>query len=197
MLRLLFSIAFAFQLLLSFAQDSLVVTQDPYKRVGAPVMVGEDTIFYIHSDIGPLLTAEKRAEHLQGYLDKFVKYHDFNFDTLFVESDSATHETYIDYGNERILIVTDKDALLDNTTRDALALAHLDAIKTAHKNYWNREHWLQVIYGLVYGVLLIVGLVFMIRVTNKLFRKLNKTIPVFITRKITHGIKIKDLEKAK
>ena len=189
------NIILSFQLLFAvFSFSQTVDSVNIYHRDSAPVVMGEDTLFYIHSSIGPMLSSQKRAEHIQSYVDDFLSNQNFNFDTLFIESDTLSKQTFIDYGNERILIITEKDAALDNTTRDALAISHLDAIKKAHSKYWIKQKWVNLILGLVYGILLIIGLIILIRGSNRLFQKINKIIPKFIEEKVTHGIKIKDLE---
>lgn len=164
-----------------------------YDRYGSPVLMGKDTVFYLHTNIGAL-SAEKRALHVQSYLDEFLEDQHFNFDTLFIESDTSTAQTFIDYGNERIMIITDLDGLQEKMTRDALAISHLDAIKTAHAKYWIKQKWVDIAFGLGYSIILFISLIILIRLSNKIFKKLNKRIPDFIVKKVTHGIKIKELE---
>ncbi len=149
--------------LTSFAQDSLRFTR------GAAVVLESDTLFLLHSNIGPF-TAAERAQSVEKRIKTLVKNPFFTVDSLRAFENESTSDVM--YGDMIITSVTDAEANYYNMSRQALAADHLEKVqrKTAQIRKESSLHTLLIEIGLALLALAVVWL--LIRLTHKVFNKL-------------------------
>lgn len=144
--------------------DSLRATTKGY-----PVVVEEDTLFTFYAARGGL-TPQARAENAQKNILAVGKKLALNPDSVRVEKTDIVSD--IMYADQVLFSVTDRDALWEHTTRDALA-------KQRQQQVVEVLHQLKEDYGLTrqlkrvgYFLLVVVAQVLLFMLTNWLFRKL-------------------------
>lgn len=152
------------QALLMRQIDSLRATTKGY-----PVVVEEDTLFVFYAARGGL-TPQARAENAQNNILSVGKKLTLNPDSVRVEKTDIVSD--IMYADQVLFSVTDRDALWEHTTRDALAQQRQQQVVEV-------LHLLKEDYGLArqlkrvgYFLLVVVAQVLLFMLTNWLFRKL-------------------------
>ena len=157
---------------------SLMYAQPPLPDAGistaaVPVVVENDTLFYIYSAQGGL-SAARRAENVQAAILQAGKSFLFGNDSLHIEE--GVYLTDIMFGEKVIVSITDRDAVSSGLGRPALARKYLAPIAA-------KIAALKKTYGIA-GIVkraglfaLIAGIqIFLIRLTNYAFRKLRRKI---------------------
>lgn len=144
--------------------DSLRATTKGY-----PVVVDEDTLFAFYAARGGL-TPQARAENAQKNIMAVGKKLALNPDSVRIEKTDIVSDVM--YADQVLFSITDRDALWEHTTRDALAqLRQQQVVEVLHQ--------LKEDYGLTrqlkrvgYFLLVVVAQVLLFMLTNWLFRKL-------------------------
>ena len=99
---------------------------------GAPVVLKQDTLYLIFSNIGSI-SAEERAQLHTEKIFKTAKIFSAKTDSMYIVEGFST--TDIVYRGTVIASVTENDAIWMNTSRDSLALEHIDSIIEAIVEY--------------------------------------------------------------
>lgn len=138
---------------------------------GVPVVIKGDTLFRLFADRGGY-SAEARAHMIVEKIDRIV--HDRN-----LRSDSIhtlDNDGYIDimYGPEVIMSITDKDAIWQNTTRQALAQRYGSVFAAKITDLSKKDSVIENIVRILLFILIIVAQYFLWKLTNYLFRKLRR-----------------------
>jgi small-conductance mechanosensitive channel len=160
----------SFSSLIYAQQDSL---STGISTAAVPVVVENDTLFYIHSGQGGL-SAARRVENIQAAILQAGKNIFFENDSLHIEE--GAYLTDIMYGEKVLLSITDRDAISTGVSRPELARKYFVPIST-------KIEVLRKTYGIVGMVkrsglfVLIVGIqILLIWLTNYAFRKLRRKI---------------------
>ena len=109
--------------------------------IGSPVLLRHDTLYLIFSNIGSISAIERAKLHSEKILNT-AKMFSLKTDSMHIVEGFSTSD--IVYRNSVIASVTENDALWMNTTRDSLALEHIDSIIQAIAEYqqnislWNK-----------------------------------------------------------
>ena len=183
--------------LASFAADSLKLAQqksviDSLRNIttGIPVIVEEDTLFYIYTNRGGLLPKE-RALQTEEAISELGKDYALKPDSVFILSEEFT--TDIMYQNKVILSLTDKDAMWENMSRDELANQHKELIIEVLKELKEKHSLIRLIRRILLFILVLVLQYVLIRLTNYGFRKLKAKLDA-VKNKFLKPIFIKDYE---
>ncbi|MDR2809460.1 MAG: mechanosensitive ion channel family protein [Tannerellaceae bacterium] len=141
--------------------------------IAVPVVVENDTLFYLHSGQGGL-SAARRAENVQAAILQAGKKLFFEDDSLHIEE--GAYLTDIMYGEKVLLSITDRDVATRGIRRSELAKNYFVPIST-------KIAALKKTYGIIGMVkrsglfVLIAGIqILLIRLTNYAFRKLRRKI---------------------
>lgn len=140
--------------------DSLVVNS------GLPVVFKKDTLFYVHSKIGPYKPAD-RVNTINRRLTSFMKDSEFEPDSLYLlDSEMSTDIWW----NDRVLFsVTDLDAKAENTTRKALAQKQLTTVKTVLNKELKSKSIKNILLQAGLTILVVLIIYLLIKYINKLF----------------------------
>jgi small-conductance mechanosensitive channel len=148
-------------------QDSIEVpiVTDSMRQVtqGMPVVVEDDTLFYIYTNRGGL-TAAVRAKQISKAIADLGKMYGIEPDSVFILTDDYT--TDIMYGEKVIISLTDKDAMWEQISRPQLAIRDRASIVEAMKVVVAKQgFWRQVNnFGLV--LLILIGVIVIIRLMS-------------------------------
>ena len=159
--------------------DSIKLT-----AIGAPVVLKQDTLYLIFSNIGSISAVERAKLHTEKIF-KTAKIFSLKNDSISIVEGFSTSD--IVYRGTVIASVTENDAIWMNTTRDSLALAHIDSIIEAIAEYqqktslWNTIRitglcllLFAVLFGLFKGIAYLFNHVIrrtIIRRKKKLFKR--------------------------
>lgn len=186
--RIISGIIFFFITVTGFGQsasDSLALSKG-----GLPVVFKKDTLFFIHSKIGPYKPAD-RVNTINRRINSFMKDPDFEPDSLFMlDSEMSTDIWWRD----RVLFsVTDLDAEVEQTTRKALAQKDLDIVKAVLNKELKSKSLKSILLqaGLTILELLIIYL--LIKYINRLFSFTRRWL-VGARGRILKGIKFRGYE---
>lgn len=157
---------------------------------GMPVVLFEDTVFYIYSKLGPFSPSD-RAQNIVNKLEMLVEENLYSPEKLLVfggeESHDVMHEDIIVYS------VTDRDAFWQDKPRAELAAGYLSAIQASIADYQSRTGLWSTLKRIALLVLVIAGFFFGIRYLNRGF---SRFIDWFLQKgePFINGLKIKDYE---
>ena len=157
------------------------------KIKGIPVAPFHNTLFLIYNRQGSFTPAE-RAEAVSNRISKLSDDISFNPDSLVVIPSELSVDVL--YKDNILISVTDKDALVQNTTKQKLAANLRSVIATAITNYQHETSWQVLLKEGLTAVLVIALLIVFIYVTNRLF----KWILVRIGKLFNKGIKLSNYE---
>ena len=162
--------------LASFAADSIKLAAqkkviDSLRVVtkGVPVVVEEDTLFYMYTNRGGF-APEERAAQLSEKILKIGKGFYINPDSVYVLSDEFF--TDVMYNNQVIASFTDNDALWMNMSREELANHHKDIVISTLFKLQEEYSLTQRIKRISLFLLVLIIQFLLIRVTNLFYRKL-------------------------
>jgi small-conductance mechanosensitive channel len=162
--------------LASYAADSVKHLQqrqriDSLRKVtpGVPVVVEEDTLFYLYAKRGGH-TPQQRAEMDAAAILELGKRFNLRPDSLYMESSDIV--TDLMYGNKVIASFIDQDGLWENCTRDQLAAHNRKVIVDKLKEMKDEHSLWQLGKRILYFILVLVGQYFLFRLTIWLFKKL-------------------------
>ena len=132
----------------------------------APVLLSHDTLYFIYTNIGSISAMERAKLHTEK-IYKAAKMFSLKTDSMYIVEGFSTSD--IVYRNTVLASVTENDAIWMNTTRDALALEHIDSIINAIADYQQRTSLWNTIRITGLCVLLFVALFCVIKGITYLF----------------------------
>jgi small-conductance mechanosensitive channel len=164
----------------AFAADSLKLAQqrniiDSLRSIvtGIPVVIEEDTLFYLYANRGGL-SPEQRALQVRKTITELGKKYNTIPDSVFILPEEFT--TDIMYEKQVIISLTDKDGLWMNLSRDQLAAQDRDVIVDALKTLQDRHGLMRHIKNALLFILVLLCQYALIVLTNYCFRKLRQKI---------------------
>lgn len=166
--------------LAAYAADSVkLVSQkqriDSLRQVtlGVPVVVDEDTLFYLYAKRGGL-SPQQRAENVSRDITALGKRFNLHPDSVYIESTDIV--TDLMYGDKVLVSFTDQDGLWESCSRDRLAEIRRQVIVEKLKVMKAEHGFWQLCKRIAYFLLVIVGQFLLFKLTNWLFRKLKARI---------------------
>ncbi len=134
---------------------------------GFPVLVHDDTLFYVYTKLGPFSPKERAALTAEKIktLEKGVF---FSPDSLRVYPSEQTVD--IRYGEQVLQSISSNDALWQNVTMDSLAREHRRLIIKAVTKYKEANSWRNILKGVGLTLLTLLVLFFTVKYINVFFR---------------------------
>jgi small-conductance mechanosensitive channel len=158
--------------------------------VGAPVVLYEDTMFFVYSKLGPF-TPSDRAKSIIKKLSTLIEENEYDEEKLIVFEGEDSYD--IMHDQNIILSITIKDAFwLDKTSKE-VANNYVSAIKTSIADYKERTSLFQMIKRIIMLLIVLAIFFFGIKYMNKGFTRLNIWLVIKLKPFIT-GVKFKDYE---
>jgi small-conductance mechanosensitive channel len=157
---------------------------------GYPVILSDDTLFYVFAKIGSYPPAE-RAHAISDRISKLADDYYFKEDSLVVVTSDLT--TDINYKDETIISISEVDAVWMNSTKENLAENYSVRIITAIKKYKELNSWPALIRDFAMAVLVLTVLILIIFSINKLFKWIKSKIEKQRGDKL-RGLKIRNYE---
>ena len=165
--------------------DSLRTT-----TVGIPVVLYQDTLFYIFSNIGPF-SPEERASNIKAKIELLVDEH--NFDSSSVEVRNSGESFDVMHGDLILFSITDRDAFWVSSTAESVAERYAGHIKLHITEYVEGRGFWRILYRIGLLILVIIIFYFGIRYLNKGFDRLNAWM-LDRSRKYMHGFKFRNYQ---
>jgi small-conductance mechanosensitive channel len=157
---------------------------------GFPVLLGEDTLFYIYTKLGSY-SPKERAETDMNRIHKLSEDYYFSADSLKITT--AEFTTDIIYKDEVLISISDLDALWMNTGKEKLAEDYKTRIANGIRVYKAENSWPALIRDFALALLVLVVLSVIIYSITRLFRWVKSKVEK--QRGITlRGFKIKSYE---
>ncbi|MDR0863807.1 MAG: mechanosensitive ion channel family protein [Candidatus Symbiothrix sp.] len=160
----------------SYAADSLKLAQqkevvDSLREVttGVPVVVEEDTLFYIYTNRGGL-SPTQRSIQISEMITRLGKGNNIIPDSVVILHEDFT--TDVMYGSQVIISLTDKDGLWLDMSRDELAKQDRQIIVDTLKILQDKYSLMRLIRNIFLFILVIISQCALIWLTNFLYRKL-------------------------
>lgn len=164
----------------SYASDSIKAAQqkeriDSLRKVtpGAPVVVDEDTLFYLYAKRGGY-TPQQRAKMDADAIIELGKRFNLHPDSVHIESTDIV--TDVMYGDKVIVSFTDQDGLWANCTRDQLAAKERVVIVSKLKELKEEHSLWQLGKRILYFLLVLVGQGAFFWLTTWLYKRLKRRI---------------------
>ena len=149
---------------------------------GAPLIVEDDTLLVLYARKGGML-AETRVQEAKAKIEALGHKLAFTVDSLYVYEGDLFSD--IMSGDEVILSITDQDALWEHKFRAELAEEYATVIENKIRQMHD-DYGLQMkLWRVFFALLLIAGQVFLIVLTNRLYRRYKFN----ITRKVYSKLK--------
>jgi small-conductance mechanosensitive channel len=157
---------------------------------GVPVVLNRDTLFSIHTPLGPF-TAAQRAEATRQRLvelarNPFARLTEVTVVELAGRSD-------VRMGEQVLTTVTDADAAAVGLTREELAQARAEAIAQALERTAFTTNVRALLLGLFYSLLATVVLVLVLRLLNHVFPRVQRLLRVW-QRSRLQALRVQSLE---
>jgi small-conductance mechanosensitive channel len=134
---------------------------------GFPVVLAEDTLFYVFTKLGSY-SPKERAQVISGRIDRLAEEYYYKEDSLIVIPTELT--TDVSYGEGTIISISELDALWMNSTKEKLAEEYRNKIAQAVKVYKIQNSWQSVMKEILLAVLVLILLILIIYSTNRLFK---------------------------
>lgn len=174
--------------LTTFAGDSLKLVQqklriDSLRKVtpGVPVVIDEDTLFYLYAKRGGS-TPQMRAKMDEEAIRELGRRFNLHPDSVYIESTDIV--TDIMYRDKVIVSFTDQDGLWANSTRDQLAAKERLVIIKKLKELKEEHSTLKLLQRIGYFLLVLVIQFLLFKGTNWLFRRLKVRISLLKDTKL-------------
>ncbi|MDL2223875.1 mechanosensitive ion channel family protein [Bacteroidales bacterium OttesenSCG-928-M06] len=158
----------------AYSADSLKLahqkqTIDSLRNIvtGLPVIIEEDTLFFIYTNRGGLAPSE-RVIQTEEIINKLGKEYSLKPDSVFILSEEYT--TDIMYENKVIISITDKDGIWMNMSRDDLSKQYRDSIVKALKELKDKNSLMRTLKRVLLFILVLVLQYILIRLTNHLYQ---------------------------
>jgi small-conductance mechanosensitive channel len=157
------------------------------KAQGFPVAPFGDTLFTVYTRIGSF-TAMERAAAIDSKIQGLYKNHEFQPDSLTVNMSETSAD--ITYRELTVMSVNELEAMWFNRKPEDLAQEYRSLIQEAIRDERNANSILNIILRIVAILAIIAGIYIVIRLINKLFKRLNLHITVLKDRALK-GIRFK------
>ncbi len=168
-----FLITFVLVILLSFIAHPGVYSQIDDsagdKIDGFPVLLADETLFVIQSNVGSF-SSEERAQTITNRLAKIAEDTSVDLNLLRIQEQEAT--TNIVIGNKILVTLTEADAKAAQITRTKLANEYLAKIKDSLQIYREERSTKYLIRSAIYTVIATVILVLIQLILNKIFSQI-------------------------
>lgn len=160
----------------AYAADSVKRAQqklriDSLRKVtpGVPVVVDNDTLFYLYAKRGGY-TPQQRATMDAEAIEELGRRFNLHPDSVYIESTDIV--TDLMYGNKVIVSFTDQDGLWANTTRDRLAEKERGVIVQKLKQLKEEHSMWQYGKRILFFILVLAGQYLLFWLTTWLYKKL-------------------------
>jgi|SRR5579863_819881 len=157
---------------------------------GSPVVLSDDTLFYVYAKIGSY-SPEERAHAISERINKLADDYYFNEDSLTIVISELSYD--INYKDETITSISEPDAVWMNSTKEELAENYKDKIKSSIKKYKEINSWPSLLRDLAMALFVLLVLILIIFFINKLFTWIESKIEKQRGGKLT-GFKIRGYE---
>jgi small-conductance mechanosensitive channel len=157
---------------------------------GFPVVLGEDTLFYIFAKLGSF-SPRDRALGFSTRLRELTDDYFFKPDSLKIIPGDFT--TDITYKEQVVKSITEMDAVWENTSREKLAVKYKNIISAAIVKYKSENSWSALVKDILIAILVLSILVTILYYLARVFRVITVKIQKQRGKKIK-GLKIKDYE---
>lgn len=164
--------------------DSLVA------KSGLPVVFKKDTLFYVHSKIGPYKPAD-RVSTIERRIGALMNEADFEPDSLYISDSEFSSDIW--FQDRVIFSVTDEDAKVENLERKQLAEKDLAIMQSVLNSELKSNSIKSILIRAGLTILVILILYFLIKYINKLFSWTRKWL-VNAKGRILKGIRFKGYE---
>jgi small-conductance mechanosensitive channel len=141
---------------------------------GAPVLLGDDTLFYIQARIASF-SPEFRAQVISNRIDTFAKEFSISTDKLKIVDNETAQTADIRVNRRTLVTIADVDAVAAEKTRQELADLYLQKIKESVTNYRDSNSTESLIRGGLYTLVATLGLLIS-------WIAISRSIPVFYRR---------------
>lgn len=153
-----------------FTQQNLTpLDKASHQKEGFPIVLENDTLFFLFSGIGPF-TAEKRANEISSQLNKIAEADTFIVDSIRVLFRNG--DAFIQYRSSIILVVTPEDASANGKSIEELSNEYTSIIK---KNILNiKEEYSQnnIVKKFMYISAFIIGFILLMWLSRLIFPKI-------------------------
>ena len=154
---------------------------------GFPVTSFHDTLFNIYNRQGSF-TPKERAEAIGNRISKLGDDYDFNPDSVVVIPSESSED--ILYKNDMLVSISDKDAALQGTTKEKLAVSLRAVIAKAVVKYNDDTNWKTLLKEGLTALLVIVLVILFVYAVNRLFKWLLERIKLLFNK----GVKLNNYE---
>jgi small-conductance mechanosensitive channel len=165
------------------------------KLQGYPVMLGDQTLFYIREEIRGI-SPEGRAKAISEKIKAVAD--DFNIPVSSVTTSSFEMPmTQILAGDMNLLLVLDQDARAEGRTRQELATEYSQKLKAAIGKYREERSLKQELVGILYTLIATLVLIAALYLINKLYHRGEAKIQAWLDSKKVHiGIQTFEVVRA-
>ncbi|MBE9174504.1 hypothetical protein IQ225_02775, partial [Synechocystis salina LEGE 06155] len=125
---------------------------------GAPVILGDETLFYIQARIASF-SPEFRAQVISNRIVSLAKNTEVNLDALKIIDNEAAATIDILAGDETLVTITDVDAVAAGQSRQELANQYLQIIKESITDFRSSYSIHSLVRGVVYTLMATIVLV--------------------------------------
>lgn len=157
---------------------------------GFPVLLGEDTLFYIYTKLGSY-SPKERAETDMNRIHKLSEDYYYSADSLKITGAEFTSD--IVYKDQVLISISDLDALWMNSGKEKLAEEYKTRIANGIRVYKAENSWPALIRDFALAILVLAILSLIIFSINRLFRWIKSKIEKQRGTRLT-GFKIRNYE---
>ncbi|MEA5570599.1 mechanosensitive ion channel family protein [Calothrix sp. UHCC 0171] len=157
---------------------------------GAPVVLGDQTLFVIKASVGSF-SAEERSQAVTNRIEVMAQDLTIQVNSLKTAEESST--TNILSGDKVIFTITDGDAKAAVQTRQELANEYVQKISSAITKYRQERSLKNILFGVLYTVISTVALLISLKVLNQIFNKIFNLVSNWQGRTIP-AIRIQNVE---
>ncbi|MEA5506684.1 mechanosensitive ion channel family protein [Halotia wernerae UHCC 0503] len=150
----------------AYSQDNAL----PVSKIdGAPVVLGDQTLFVIKASVGSF-SASERSQAVTHRIEIMAKDLTVPVNSLKISDQLST--TNILSGDKVIFTITDGDAKAAGQTTQQLANEYVQKISSTITQYRQERSLKNIIFGVLYTVISTVALVIIFKVLNQIFKKI-------------------------
>ena len=147
------------------------------QQTGAPVVLGNKTLFYIQSKIASF-SPQFRAQVISNRIEAFAKETEISLDTLKTVDNKAIATVDIKAGAQTLMTITDVDAVAAGRSRQELAKQYLQSIRKSvtefRDSYSIHSLLIGAVYTLIATIVLIASFTSITRSLPIIYRKLRQ-----------------------
>ena len=159
--------------------------------IGYPVISNNDTLFYIYTGVLNF-TPEQRAAIISEKIDELKSVYDVRKDSLKL----APSDKFVDifFRDQVVLRITDEEALAHKASKEIIAQRFLDLVDNKILIHKEERSLLEVIKQLGISIVVLLVLILLVRLNNRLFRKVIRRKIIILTDRYLPKIQIKSYE---